>query len=35
MNRLKRKEEAAPSTPPAPSAEATLLREIRDELKKR
>lgn len=35
MNSLKRKEEAAPAAPPAPSAEETLLMEIRDELKKR
>jgi len=34
MNRLKKKEEAAPSTPPAPSNEEILLGEIRDLLKK-
>ncbi len=35
MNRLKRKEEAAPtSAPPAPSAEVQLLTEIRDSLKR-
>jgi len=34
MNSLKRKEEAAPSVPPAPSEEQKLLAEIRDLLKK-
>jgi len=34
MNSLKRKEEAAPAAPPAPSDEAVLLKEIRDLLKK-
>jgi len=34
MIRLKKKEEAAPSTPPAPSNEEILLGEIRDLLKK-
>ncbi len=33
INRLKREEAAAPSTPPAPSAEEVLLTEIRDLLK--
>lgn len=33
MNSLKRKEEAAPSAPPAPSKEEVLLTEIRDLLK--
>jgi len=33
MNSLKRKEEAAPSIPPAPGAEEVLLTEIRDLLK--
>jgi large conductance mechanosensitive channel len=33
MNALKKKEEAAPSAPPAPSKEETLLTEIRDLLK--
>lgn len=33
MNNLKRKEEVAPSAPPAPSKEETLLTEIRDLLK--
>lgn len=33
MNSLKRKEEAAPAAPPAPSAEVVLLEEIRDLLK--
>jgi large conductance mechanosensitive channel len=33
MNTLKRKEEVAPLTPPAPSKEETLLTEIRDLLK--
>lgn len=33
VNRLKRKEEAAPSAPPAPSKEEVLLTEIRDLLK--
>ena len=34
MNSLKKKEEEAPAAPPAPSAEETLLTEIRDLLKK-
>lgn len=34
MNKLKRKQEAAPETPPAPSNEEVLLGEIRDLLKK-
>ena len=34
MNTLKKKEEAAPAAPPAPSAEEKLLTEIRDLLKK-
>lgn len=34
INRMKKKEEAAPAAPPAPSAEAILLAEIRDLLKK-
>jgi large conductance mechanosensitive channel len=34
MNSLKKKEEAAPPPPPKPSAEETLLTEIRDLLKK-
>jgi large conductance mechanosensitive channel len=34
INRLKRKEEAAPSAPPAPPREVVLLEEIRDLLKK-
>lgn len=34
MNNLKKKEEAAPPAPPKPSAEETLLTEIRDLLKK-
>jgi large conductance mechanosensitive channel len=33
INRLKRKEEAAPSTPPAPTKQELLLEEIRDLLK--
>jgi large conductance mechanosensitive channel len=33
FNKLKREEEAAPAPPPAPSAEETLLGEIRDLLK--
>ena len=33
MNTLKKKEEAAPAAPPAPSKEVTLLTEIRDLLK--
>lgn len=33
INAMKRKEEAAPSAPPAPSKEETLLAEIRDILK--
>jgi len=35
MNTLKKKEEAAPAAPPAPSKEETLLTEIRDALKSR
>jgi large conductance mechanosensitive channel len=35
MNSLKKKEEAKPAAPPAPSAEETLLAEIRDLLKQR
>lgn len=35
INSLKRKEEEAPPTPPAPSAEEALLTEIRDLLKER
>ena len=34
MNSMKKKEEAAPATPPKPSAEVELLTEIRDSLKK-
>jgi large conductance mechanosensitive channel len=34
MNSAKKKEEAAPEAPPAPSKEETLLTEIRDLLKK-
>jgi len=34
MNSMKKKEEAAPAAPPPPSEEVTLLREIRDSLKK-
>jgi len=34
INNMKRKEEAAPAAPPAPSKEETLLSEIRDLLKK-
>ncbi len=34
MNRLKKKQEAAPVTPPAPPADVQLLTEIRDLLKK-
>ncbi len=34
MNNLKKKEEAAPAAPPKPSAEETLLTEIRDLLRK-
>jgi len=34
MNSMKKKEEVAPSAPPAPSKEETLLTEIRDLLKK-
>ena len=34
MNNLKKKEEAAPAAPPAPSKQETLLTEIRDLLKK-
>lgn len=33
FNKMKREEEAAPAAPPAPSAEETLLTEIRDLLK--
>ena len=33
FNRMKKEEEAAPAAPPAPSAEETLLTEIRDLLK--
>lgn len=35
MNRLRKKEEAAPPAPPAPSAEEKLLTEIRDLLKEK
>jgi large conductance mechanosensitive channel len=35
MNRLKKKQEAGPAAPPAPSAEEKLLAEIRDLLKTR
>ncbi len=35
MNRVKRKEEAAPAAPPAPTPTEKLLVEIRDELKKK
>lgn len=35
INRMKRKEEVAPSAPPAPTPTETLLAEIRDELKKK
>ena len=35
MNALKKKEEAAPSAPPAPSTQEVLLTEIRDLLKKK
>jgi large conductance mechanosensitive channel len=35
MNAAKKKEEAAPAPPPAPSAEETLLAEIRDLLKEK
>ena len=35
INSLKKEEEAAPSTPPAPSKEEVLLTEIRDLLKDR
>lgn len=35
MNSLKKKEEAAPSAPPAPSKEVVLLTDIRDLLKKK
>ncbi|MCA9595786.1 MAG: large-conductance mechanosensitive channel protein MscL [Myxococcales bacterium] len=35
MNRLKRKEEAAPAPPPEPTAEEKLLTEIRDVLKEK
>lgn len=35
MNSAKKKEEVAPAAPPAPSAEATLLGEIRDLLKEK
>ena len=34
MNKMKKKEEAKPAAPPKPSAEETLLTEIRDSLKK-
>jgi len=34
MNTMKKKEEAAPAAPPKPSAEETLLTEIRDLLQK-
>jgi len=34
MNSMKKKEEEAPPAPPKPSAEETLLTEIRDLLKK-
>lgn len=34
MNKMKKKEEAAPAAPPKPSAEVELLTEIRDALKK-
>jgi len=34
MNNLKKKEEAAPAPPPKPSEEVTLLREMRDLMKK-
>jgi len=34
MNKMKKKEEAAPAAPPKPSAEETLLTEIRDLLQK-
>jgi large conductance mechanosensitive channel len=33
MNKMRRKEEAAPAEPPKPTAEETLLTEIRDLLK--
>jgi large conductance mechanosensitive channel len=35
INAMKREEAAAPSAPPAPSKEETLLTEIRDELRRR
>ena len=35
MNSMKKKEEAAPSAPPAPTKEEVLLTEIRDELRKK
>ncbi len=35
FNSMKKKEEAAPAAPPAPSPTETLLTEIRDELKKK
>jgi len=35
FNKVKRAEESAPSAPPPPSAEVTLLAEIRDLLKVR
>jgi large conductance mechanosensitive channel len=35
MNKMKKKEEAAPAAPPKPSAEVELLTEIRDSLKNR
>ncbi len=34
MNAMKKKEEAKPAEPPKPSEEVTLLKEIRDSLKK-
>ncbi len=34
LNSMKKKEEAAPATPPAPTEEVILLREIRDSLRK-
>jgi large conductance mechanosensitive channel len=34
MNSMKKKEEAKPAAPPAPPEDITLLREIRDALKK-
>jgi large conductance mechanosensitive channel len=35
INKLKRKQEAAPAQPPGPSSTDKLLMEIRDELKKK